>query len=192
MAVVYQVLSWGLKFRHGFDVKQDIKWTFLFLLLIYRHDLYPEILRTLSHIWTFVWLYVFSAIILLILYLWRNQWIFARLFAGGGKTGQDPLTTLELKPLIFPCRTSHTRLFPKKHSFSYSYLYVGVPVGSSGSLLSVGNEAFLNENEKTEHGPKTTKSWFHIEAMDYLNRGDHSLGLKGKLHDYLRSQVGFG
>ena len=38
------------------------------------------------------------------------------------------------KPLFFPSRTTHTRLFPKTHSFSYSYLLVGIPVGWQGSV----------------------------------------------------------
>jgi hypothetical protein len=193
--IIVQVLFWGCRVRHDISgVKQDLKWILSCLLLFHRHFLYLGILRTLLHMWTFAGLCVLGAILLLIFYRWPNQWIFARPFAGERKTAPDPLTTLKLKPLIFPCRTSHTRMFPKTHSFSYSYLYVGIPVGwrgSSGALLSVGSEAFLSDHEQPEHGPQTTKSWFHIEASDYLNRGDHGLGLKGKLHTYLNSQVGF-
>jgi DUF1365 family protein len=83
-----------------------------------------------------------------------------------------------LPPLIFPCHTTHTRLFPSRHSFTYSYLLVGVPVGwrhASGSLSCdpVG-------------GSKAT--WFSVHAEDYLSRGSHDGGLRGKLDDYLRSQ----
>jgi hypothetical protein len=38
------------------------------------------------------------------------------------------------KVMFFPGKTSHTRLFPKKYTFSYSYLLVGIPVGWKGSV----------------------------------------------------------
>ncbi|KAK3301355.1 uncharacterized protein B0H64DRAFT_370485 [Chaetomium fimeti] len=69
------------------------------------------------------------------------------------------------KVLLFPCWTSHSRLFPKKHSFSYPYLLVGIPVGFEGSV-----------------------GWFTIDAGDYLERGKSELGLRGKLDEYLWSQ----
>jgi len=81
------------------------------------------------------------------------------------------------KPLILPCRTTHSRMFPKKHSFSYSYLFVGIPVGWSGcagSLLSAD-------------GTKK-RGWFHVDPTDFLARGDGHLGLRGKLDMYLESQ----
>jgi hypothetical protein len=81
-------------------------------------------------------------------------------------------------PLILPSRTTHTRFFPKRHSFSYSYLQVSVPVefeGRCGSLLSVG--------ESLQRG------WFHVQASDYLNRTSENLSLKAKLSAYLQSQV---
>lgn len=81
-------------------------------------------------------------------------------------------------PLILPSRTTHTRFFPKRHSFSYSYLQVSVPVefeGRSGSLLSVG--------ETSKRG------WFHVQASDYLDRTAKQLSLKAKLSAYLQSQV---
>ena len=89
-----------------------------------------------------------------------------------------------LKPLLFPCRTSHTRLFPKKHSFSYSYLLVGIPVGwrgSAGSLLSADTESLQHSGKKS--------AWFHVESANYLERGESDQGLRGKLDNYLRSQV---
>ena len=93
-----------------------------------------------------------------------------------------------LKPLLFPCRTTHTRLFPKKHSFSYSYLCVGIPIGWQGSLnsfLSVDFRGHLTGKAYQQWWP----SWFSIMSSDYLNRGSHTAGLKGKLDDYLESQV---
>jgi DUF1365 family protein len=87
-----------------------------------------------------------------------------------------------LKPCMIPCRTTHSRLFPTKHSFSYSYLYVGIPVGwggRAGSILSADNDLDKSHPHKT---------WFSVAADDYLERGTHERGLKGKLQEYLTSQ----
>jgi hypothetical protein len=84
-----------------------------------------------------------------------------------------------LKPLVFPCQTTHTRLFPKIHSFAYSYLQVGIPIGWQGSVATI-----IGAEEGSKH-----RSWFNIDAADYLARGDGSLGFKGKLQAYLETQV---
>lgn len=91
-----------------------------------------------------------------------------------------------LKPMLFPCRTSHTRLFPQKHSFSYSYLYVGIPVGWRGiisSLLTADLRALPWRGQKPKDG------WFNVDCADHLARGDSMHGLRGKLDTYLKSQV---
>ena len=91
-----------------------------------------------------------------------------------------------LKPLLFPCRTSHTRMFPKKHSFSYSYLFVGIPIGwrgSAGTLLSADMESL------PWNGWGRWRAWFSVESADYLERGDSVHGLRGKLDSYLETQV---
>ncbi|CAJ2503237.1 Uu.00g106310.m01.CDS01 [Anthostomella pinea] len=83
------------------------------------------------------------------------------------------------RPLLFPCHTAHTRLFPKKHSFSYSYLLVGIPVGWSGvagDMISAGGNG------------QGGKGWYRVDAADYLERGNGHLGLRGKLDAYLKSQ----
>ncbi|KAB8342914.1 hypothetical protein FH972_022511 [Carpinus fangiana] len=82
---------------------------------------------------------------------------------------------LSMKPLVWPCRTTHTRLFPKKHSFAYSYLLVGVPVdwqGSSGSLLSSNTTA--------------RRCMFHVDAADHLEREQGVRTLRQKLDAFLR------
>ena len=91
-----------------------------------------------------------------------------------------------MKPVIFPCRTSHTRLFPKKHSFSYSYLFVGIPVGWRGYINSI-----LSADLKTLPWSREPPAdcWFNVDSSDYLARGDNMHGLRGKLDDYLESQV---
>ena len=81
-----------------------------------------------------------------------------------------------LPPLLISSRTSHTRMFPQRHSFSYSYLFVGVPVGVSGQLstaLSVDGSA---------------RSWFHVDSADYLDRSRSEVGLGLKLKQYLHTQ----
>ena len=90
-----------------------------------------------------------------------------------------------LKPIIFPCRTSHTRIFPQKHSFSYSYLFVGIPVGWRGriSLLTADLKTLPWKGREPEVG------WFNVDSADYLARGDSMYGLRGKLDTYLESQV---
>ena len=91
-----------------------------------------------------------------------------------------------LRPLVFPCRTTHTRFFPKKHSFSYSYLFVGIPVGwrgSVGSFFSADIKSLSLKDPRQSHG------WLSVESTDYLNRGDDGDGLQGKLDAYLLSQV---
>ncbi|KAK3370277.1 hypothetical protein B0H63DRAFT_528009 [Podospora didyma] len=96
------------------------------------------------------------------------------------------------KVLLFPCKTTHSRMFPRKHSFSYSYIVVGVPVGwegNAGGLVSVG------KGNRTSGllswfslGSQAQKGWYDIDAGDYLERGNAELGLRGKLDSYLRTQ----
>lgn len=81
-----------------------------------------------------------------------------------------------LPPLLIPSRTTHTRLFPKKHNFGYSYFFVGVPVGMTGrisSALSIDG---------------VPPAWFVVRAADYLNRGGERLTLAEKLKSYLHVQ----
>lgn len=93
-----------------------------------------------------------------------------------------------LKPLAFPARTTHTRFFPQKHSFSYSYLLVGIPVGWRGRIGS-----FLSVDITPQSLPgdvKARKSWFTINGVDYLERGGEESSLQEKLQAYLMTQVG--
>lgn len=85
-------------------------------------------------------------------------------------------SSFNARPAIYPCRTTHTRIFPAKHSFSYSYLQVSVPIDFEGryGLVSVGSQ--------------TARSWFHIQASDHLQRGSSPPSLKEKLTAFLESQ----
>ena len=103
---------------------------------------------------------------------------------------QRPLSPkTPFKPLIFPCQTSHTRIFPKIHSFSYSYLQVGIPVGWQGSVGSmVSADLDHMPPADSDHPRKLQRAWFSVEAADHLERGNAHLGLQGKLHNYLKSE----
>jgi hypothetical protein len=86
------------------------------------------------------------------------------------------------KPMLWPSRTSHARFFPKTHSFSYSYLLVGIPIGWKGSAGGmVAADQALVQN--------ASRSWYNVNAGDHLDRGYGHLGLDGKLKRYLESQV---
>ncbi|TKA30641.1 hypothetical protein B0A50_02361 [Salinomyces thailandicus] len=81
-----------------------------------------------------------------------------------------------LPPLLLASKTTHTRLVPKKHSFEYSYLLVGVPVGMRGrisSMLSVDSQY---------------PGWFVVGPDDYLHRGSAQQSLAEKLKSYLHTQ----
>ncbi|KAK6584262.1 hypothetical protein PZA11_003992 [Diplocarpon coronariae] len=96
-----------------------------------------------------------------------------------------------IKPMLFPCETAHQRMLPMKHSFAYSYLLVGIPVGWQGS---VGGMISVDSDEK----PRTwfqwlsvmgnTGAWFTINGDDYLERGHVEGGLDGKWRRYLEGQ----
>lgn len=77
---------------------------------------------------------------------------------------------------IHTCIVRHTRVRPKIHSFSYSYLWVSVPVRWQGQRLETTRFTFV------------TSILGFFDSRDYLNRGD-SRGLDGKLTEYLQAQV---
>jgi hypothetical protein len=92
-------------------------------------------------------------------------------------------------PYLIPCRTTHARQFPKKHSFAYSYLVVGIPVGLKGNvngMLSVDDKSHGSWNFVHD---LCRRGWYTVNASDYMHRGHGDDGLRGKLDSYLRSQV---
>ncbi|POR39029.1 Uncharacterized protein TPAR_00771 [Tolypocladium paradoxum] len=91
------------------------------------------------------------------------------------------------RPYLIPCRTSHTRVFPTRHSFSYSYLVVGAPVGYKGNVNGIVS---IDEPEQSASWPLagSTKGWCDVNALDYLQSGHSDFGLRGKLDSYVRSQ----
>lgn len=104
-----------------------------------------------------------------------------RLVQSRARSKQESRGIGSMRPLLFPCTTTHSRMFPKKHSFAYSYLLVGIPVGwegIAGGMISAGSTK--------------AKGWYHIDAADYLQRDNGRSGLRGKLDAFLESQVGCG
>ncbi|KAG6251446.1 hypothetical protein E4U23_000614 [Claviceps purpurea] len=93
------------------------------------------------------------------------------------------------RPYLIPCKTTHTRLFPQKHTFIYSYLVVGIPVGISGNsngMLSASNERLQGFRGFLSN--ILCGTWYKVNAFDYLQRGFSEAGLRGKLDTYLQSQ----
>lgn len=97
-----------------------------------------------------------------------------------------------MKPMLFPSQTFHTRFFPEKHSFKYSYLLVGIPIGwkgSIGGILSVDTGKEISPWYRRLLSMKTGGAWYTVNGDDYLERGHVEGGLRGKLDAYLISQV---
>ena len=85
------------------------------------------------------------------------------------------------KPRIFPCQTTHARMFPKRHAFAYSYLQCGYPI--------VCSRAQQDETGFPSGGDRYLGSWWlRVRAEDYLERGDGELGFYQKLRKYLKAQ----
>lgn len=91
------------------------------------------------------------------------------------------------KPLIFPSRTSHVRLFPKKHGFSYSYLLVGVPLERKAAPDPTDSSD--DKTSPEDANVHALMPWFKVDASDYLDRGNSHLGFQCKLDMYLKDQV---
>ncbi|KAF7556100.1 hypothetical protein G7046_g6384 [Stylonectria norvegica] len=91
-------------------------------------------------------------------------------------------------PYLIPCRTSHTRFFPKKHSFSYSYLVVGIPVGFEVKANGILSADLPLELKSWFSLSLFSRCWFDVNAVDYLQRGVANSGLRGKLDSYLVSE----
>lgn len=169
--ILAQVFFWCIRFKYSYlEAKHDFLWISTIILWFYRKGVCSGILNAPKS----TWILGFALFLCIVCYYLKIP------YQHDQKTPSDQENEAlekqklsdpkDLRPLVFPCRTSHTRMFPKKHSFSYSYLFVGIPVD------------WQNPVE-----PRAT--WFHIDAADYLNRGYHPLGLKGKLVDFLRTQV---
>lgn len=187
-ACLFNAAFWGLRSRYDRQgVWNDLKWILACLLWFYKNTLYSGFLSTSA----------LTRISLLVLIVGTTSYFYASGDGGtvsrykSGETEHRAGSSM-LKPLLFPCRTSHTRFFPKKHSFSYSYLFVGVPIGWKGYIgrfLSADLEGGSFSQGAVKPPERWPSTWFTIQAVDYLQRGGHALGLQGKLDEYLKSQV---
>ena len=196
LVLVTFTTPWILRFRYGCLSKQnELVWLFCLLFLAYNFViLWDKVHIFLREGWR-------SAVIsdqwigILLIYcigvggtsLIRQRQIHSKTEIREPTTQRKNLVTNDLlKPLLFPCRTSHTRIFPKKHSFSFSYLFVGIPVGwreSAGTLLSADLKSLPC------NGRRSWGAWFSVESADHLERGDSVHGLRGKLESFLETQV---
>lgn len=127
---------------------------------------------------------VFAFLVLLMIFAgliaWRGE---AESYQAAPEQEDKSLTEQFLPPLLLPGRTTHSRMFPQKHSFAYSYFSVGVPVnfrGRAGSMLS-SNLELLPPSQRR-------KGWFDVNASDYLYRGGEERGLEARLRCYLRGE----
>jgi hypothetical protein len=110
----------------------------------------------------------------------------------GLKRPSSPSDEFPVRPIFFPCRTSHVRMFPTKHGFGYSYLLTGVPVGWRGPVGGM-----ISEDDGKERAPWYLRllsldpggAWYTVSGDDYLDRGHVEGGLQGKLRKYLEGQV---
>ncbi|KAF1939482.1 hypothetical protein EJ02DRAFT_352156 [Clathrospora elynae] len=72
-------------------------------------------------------------------------------------------------------------MFPKRHTFAYSYLQCGYPIVPSGIKYS-GFEFSSGEDQVLG------KWWLRVRAEDYLERGNGERGFYWKLKSYLKEQ----
>ncbi|KAF1951601.1 hypothetical protein CC80DRAFT_528311 [Byssothecium circinans] len=84
------------------------------------------------------------------------------------------------KLLIFPCKTTHARIFPKQHAFGYSYLLCGFPIVPAGTTAD--GKDFGDGKDRV-----LGSSWLCVRAEDYLERGNGDLGFYGKLKAFLEA-----
>jgi hypothetical protein len=94
----------------------------------------------------------------------------------------SPWTVPYPKARIFPSQIKHVRMFPKRHSFEYSYLQCGFPI-IPGGVFADGTEIGCG------HDLRLGNWWLRIRAEDYLSRGNMALGFYGRLRLFLREQV---
>ncbi|PLN78664.1 hypothetical protein BDW42DRAFT_187212 [Aspergillus taichungensis] len=92
------------------------------------------------------------------------------------------------KPLLFPTKLSHSRMFPERYNYTYDYFLVGIPVGLRGRVGSVLSIDMAQPSPEDANKPtQSTKCWFKIDQRNYLEPGNHPGGLEGKIHRFLQS-----
>ncbi|KAL2830914.1 hypothetical protein BDW59DRAFT_158347 [Aspergillus cavernicola] len=102
------------------------------------------------------------------------------------------------QPRLLPTQVSHTRLGAGRYNYTVPHFLVGTPVGLHGhvgSLLSIDEPERHNQNHSQSQtaglmqylNPKM-ETWFTVHAHHHLEKGNDSIGLEGKLHNFLVSQ----
>ncbi|KAL3475124.1 hypothetical protein BJX99DRAFT_247768 [Aspergillus californicus] len=118
----------------------------------------------------------------------------------------NPSKTFLGQPRLLPTQVSHTRLGTGRYNYTVPHFMVGTPVGLHGhvgSLLSLdepkgqgqGQSQSQSQNDSRTQTtglmqylrPKT-EAWFTVHAHHHLEKGSDSIGLQGKLHNFLVSQ----
>ncbi|KAJ6021062.1 hypothetical protein N7540_006566 [Penicillium herquei] len=101
------------------------------------------------------------------------------------------------RPLFFPCRLTHARMFPERYSYGIDYFLVGIPVGLRGrvgALISIDNDGsdldLLSSKSLQSFMRKLSRRlcWFSVDPGLYLYRGDIHLSLTQKLEHFLKTQ----
>ena len=131
---------------------------------------------------------IIAGLISLFIFIQVLRYIISHTQTSSHYSGDD----FPVKPMLFPCRTSHVRMFPKKHGFSYSYLLVGIPVGwkgSVGGMLSADTPKNQTPWYMRLLSLRPGGAWFTVNGDNYLGRGHVDGGLQGKLKKYLESEV---
>ena len=187
LIAISSLFLWILRLYYDSETTwSDVRWIAAFGLWNDREICKELLLRSADSIYRNYASLAYAAVIASLSFL--ALWLFPPNLGREEKSSEitESFETGFLKPLIFPCRTTHSRFFPKKHSFSYSYLLVGIPIGWRGAIGS-----FLSADETNNQAcaRQRQRTWFSVCAEDYLQRGIDVCGLKGKLQSFLASQV---
>ena len=96
--------------------------------------------------------------------------------------GEDKAEQIWTPPLLYPSRTAHARLGSGSHSFSYSYLMVGVPV--------LGKDIIVNSMLAVD-AADSIRAWYQVTSEDHLYRFSSTTDLRAQLDEFLKLQVRF-
>lgn len=165
-----------------FGSVSDLSTIFAFSIIRNRHSFFHPIQKYVD-VSTIITIATSMGVLLSFLQIIR--------YARGLRVASTNLNDQFLKPMLFPTKTSHLRLFPKRHGFSYSYLLTGIPIGwtgSSGGMISVDekNDGLTWYRRLLSFRPMSP--WYVVDGDSYLERGHVSGGLEGKLKRFLHDQ----
>ncbi|KAJ5923281.1 hypothetical protein N7454_008526 [Penicillium verhagenii] len=99
--------------------------------------------------------------------------------------------TLLGRPLLFPSRLTHSRMFPEKYTYWINYFLVGIPVGLRGrvgTVLSIDSDGSQQSSSAIISWVFQKLLWFRVDTNLYLHGGEGHLGLAKKLENFLKEQ----